>query len=64
MFQIEALVTAPTLDLTPQEVAGLVEELHAYHALYAPLFQRREQRDWSAAYLRGLLADLPRKSHP
>lgn len=62
MFQIEPLVTAPTLDLTPQEVAGLVGELQRYHAIYAPLFQRREQRDWSAAYLRGLLADLPRKS--
>jgi SRSO17 transposase len=62
MFQIEPVVTAPTLDLTPQEVARLVEELQQYHAIYAPLFQRREQRDWSAAYLRGLLADLPRKS--
>ncbi len=62
MFQIEPLVTVPTLDLTPQEVAGLVEELHTYHAIYAPFFQRREQRDWSATYLRGLLADLPRKS--
>lgn len=62
MFQIEPLVTAPTLDLTPGEVAGLAEELHAYHALYAPFFQRREQRDWSATYLRGLLSALPRKS--
>lgn len=65
MLQIEPMVTAPTLDLTPQEVAGLVEELHAYHALYAlyaPLFQRREQRDWAEQYLRGLLSGLPRKS--
>ena len=62
MFQVEPLATTPTLDLTPGEVAGLVEELQAYHALYASFFQRREQRDWSATYLRGLLADLPRKS--
>src|SRR5947208_3551132 len=62
MFQVEPLATTPTLDLTPGEVVGLVEELQAYHALYAPFFQRREQRDWSATYLRGLLADLPRKS--
>lgn len=62
MFQIDPLATAPTLDLTPQDVAGLTEELQTYHALYAPFFQRREQRDWSATYLRGLLADLPRKS--
>jgi len=54
--------TTPTLALTPRDVVGLVEELRAYHALYAPLFRRREQRDWSAQYLRGLLADLPRKS--
>jgi len=62
MRQVEPVATAPTLELTPQEVSGLVEELQAYHAIYAPLFQRREQRDWSAMYLRGLLADLPRKS--
>ena len=50
------------MDLTPQDVDNLLEELRAYHALYAPLFQRREQRDWSVQYLRGLLSDLPRKS--
>jgi len=62
MAPIEPVVTAPTLDLTPQDVAGLVDELRAYHAIYAPLFQRQEQRDWAAAYLRGLLSALPRKS--
>lgn len=36
MVQIEPVVTAPTLDLTPQEVAGLVEELQHYHAIAAP----------------------------
>ncbi len=30
---------------------------------FAPLFYRREQRDWAAVYLRGLLtADVPRKN--
>jgi SRSO17 transposase len=62
MLHVEPIATTPTLELTPQEVTGLVEELHAYHALYAPLFQRQEQRDWSAQYLRGLLLELPRKS--
>ncbi len=62
MAPIEPVVTAPTLDLTPQDVAGLVDELRAYHALYAPLFQRQEQRDWAEQYLRGLLSALPRKS--
>ena len=62
MLQLEPLETAPVLDLTPQEVDGLLEELRAYHAIYAPLFQRREQRDWAEKYLHGLLLPLPRKS--
>ncbi len=49
--------------LTAAELEGLVEELAAYHAHFAPLFQRREQRAWAAVYLRGLLtADVPRKN--
>ena len=35
------------LALTPQDLAGLREELAAYHAHFAPLFQRREQRAWA-----------------
>ena len=37
-----AIETAPVMDLRPQEVENLVEELQAYHAIYSPLFQRRE----------------------
>lgn len=45
------------------EVTGLGEELAAYHAHFAPLFTRSEQRDWAAIYLQGLLtADVPRKN--
>lgn len=62
MHQVDPIATAPALDLTPQDVAGLVGELRAYHAIYAPLFQRQEQRDWAEHYLRGLLSALPRKS--
>jgi SRSO17 transposase len=62
MLHLEPLATAPTLEVTPQDSATLVDELHAYHAIYAPLFQRREQREWSAKYLHGLLLELPRKS--
>src|SRR6516165_269667 len=54
--------TAPATALTPQAIDHLVEELRAYHAIYSPLFQRREQREGAAQYLRGLLLDLPRKS--
>jgi SRSO17 transposase len=57
-----AIETAPVMDLRPQDVESLVEDLHAYHDLYSPLFQRREQRQWSVEYLRGLLLEIPRKS--
>jgi SRSO17 transposase len=51
------------LALTPQDLAGVAEELAAYHAHFAPLFQRREQRAWADVYLRGLLtAEVPRKN--
>jgi len=49
--------------LTPADLADVGEELAAYHARFAPLFARREQRAWAAVYLRGLLlADVPRKN--
>jgi len=51
------------LALSPRDLVGLAEELAAYHAHFAPLFRRREQRAWAAVYLRGLLtADVPRKN--
>jgi SRSO17 transposase len=56
------LTTAPVLDLTPTDLDSIVDELHAYHAIFSPLFARREQREWAATYLRGLLLDIPRKS--
>ena len=54
--------TTPKMDLAIQDIEHLVEELHAYHAIYSPLFQRREQREAAHTYLQGLLAALPRKS--
>src|SRR6266852_2227215 len=58
----EPMTTAPAMELTPQAIDNLVEELREYHAIYSPLFQRREQREGSAKYLHGLLLDIPRKS--
>jgi SRSO17 transposase len=58
----EPIETAPVLELTPQAIDNLAEELREYHAIYSPLFQRREQREWAEKYLRGLLSELPRKS--
>src|SRR5918999_54124 len=55
--------TPPVRLLTAADLAGVVAELAAYHAHFAPLFQRREQRAWAEVYLRGLLvADVPRKN--
>jgi len=58
----DLIETAPRMDLSVQDIEHLVEELHAYHAIYSPLFQRREQREAAHTYLQGLLATLPRKS--
>ncbi len=58
-----AATLQPVEKLTPEEVARLSEELAIYHQHFAPLFSRREQREWAAIYLRGLLtADVPRKN--
>ncbi len=54
--------TTPKMDLAIQDIAHWVEELRAYHAIYSPLFQRREQREAAHTSLQGLLATLPRKS--
>jgi len=54
--------TTPKMDLAIQDIQDLVEELRTYHAIYSPLFQRREQRTAAHTYLQGLLATLPRKS--
>lgn len=56
------ITTAPKMDLAIEDIEHLVEELRAYHAIYGPLFQRREQREAAYTYLQGLLAPLPRKS--
>jgi len=56
------IATIPVMELTPRDLEHLVEELRAYHAIYSPLFQRCEPREWSQKYLHGLLLELPRKS--
>lgn len=49
--------------LTVADVTYLVDELAAYHAHFARLFTRYEQRAWAEVYLRGLLtAEVPRKN--
>src|SRR5712691_12617586 len=58
----EPIDTAPTMELKPPDIDRLVDELRAYHAIYSPLFQRREQRECAEKYLHGLLLEMPRKS--
>jgi SRSO17 transposase len=54
---------SPDLHLRSADLEGIVEELAAYHARFAPCFVRQEQRTWAEVYLRGLLvADVPRKN--
>src|SRR3954454_3273816 len=54
---------SPELHLRCADLESIVDDLIAYHARFAPLFARQEQRDWAEVYLRGLLvADVPRKN--
>jgi len=52
----------PVINLVPRDIEALADELLAYHAHFAPLFQREEQRQWALAYLHGQLLELERKS--
>src|ERR1700675_2350438 len=59
---MDLIETTPKMDLAIQDIEHLVEELRAYHAIYSPLFQRREQREAAHTSLQGVLSALPRKS--
>jgi SRSO17 transposase len=52
----------PIINLAPPDLEALADELLAYHAHFAPLFQREEQRQWALTYIQGQLSDLQRKS--
>ena len=52
----------PEINLAPRDVVALAGELSAYHALFAPLFARTEQRRGALRYLQGHLLDLERKT--
>jgi SRSO17 transposase len=52
----------PVINLAARDVEALADELLAYHAHFAPLFARSEQRTWALTYFQGQLADLERKS--
>ncbi len=48
--------------LTQQDIDASADELVAYLRLWSEVWPRREQRDWSAFYLCGQLANLERKT--
>jgi SRSO17 transposase len=52
----------PRSNLVPRDIKALAEALTAFHTCFHDLFVRREQREWSALYLRGQLSDLERKT--
>ena len=52
----EIIETTPEMDLTPQDLDGLLGQVHKYQEIYKPLLQRREQREKSERYLYGLLS--------
>jgi SRSO17 transposase len=52
----------PPLDLTPEEIEGLADELIAYHAEFAGLYYRVEQAHWGYTYLQGLMAPIESKA--
>lgn len=50
------------LNIAPRQVECLLDELRAYHAEFADLFPRAEQRHWALMYMQGQFLELERKS--
>jgi SRSO17 transposase len=47
----------PVLNLKPEQVTGLLDELEAFWQRFSNLFQRREQEEWGLKYIQGRLMD-------
>ena len=54
--------TPPPLELTPEEIETLADELGAYHAEFADLYYRIEQAHWGYLYLQELMAPIELKT--
>jgi SRSO17 transposase len=52
----------PPLELTPEEIKELADELVAYHNEFADLYYRNEQARWGYMYLQGLIAPVESKA--
>ena len=55
---MDLIETTPKMELVIQDIEHVVEALRDDHALYSPLFQRREQREAAHSYLQGVLATV------
>ena len=58
----EVDATPPLLELAPEEIESLADELAAYHAEFADLYYRVEQAHWGHRYLQGLIAPIESKT--
>ena len=45
---MHSIETIPEMKLNAEEIGQLSKGLEEYHAIYSPLFRRREQREWSS----------------
>lgn len=52
----------PEVNLAPRDVRALGAELAEYHSIFAPLFWRYEQQEWSMKYLQGQMLTIERKT--
>jgi SRSO17 transposase len=52
----------PALELTPEEIEALADELVDYHGEFADLYYRIEQAHWGHKYLQGLMSPIERKA--
>lgn len=59
---IEIDETPPVLDLTPEEIEEMADELMDYHAEFADLYYRTEQAHWGYKYLQGLMLPIKGKA--
>jgi SRSO17 transposase len=59
---VEIDVMPPALELTPEEIEALADELVDYHAEFADLYYRTEQAHWGLKYLQGLMLPIERKA--
>lgn len=57
------IATVEKLEMALPNIAELTASLKEYHAIFAPFFARREQKEWAETYLLGLLSPgMDRKS--